>query len=77
MQENPGIVPRPLEFASDVLGVELWPKQQEVLSSLVEHRRVAVKSVNGLDKGFCAAVALLWFLHSHKNAAIFALQGAP
>lgn len=76
MQENQGIVPSPLEFASDVLGVELWPKQQEVLSSLLEHRRVTVKSGNSLGKGFCAAVALLWFLHSHKDAAI-ALSTAP
>ena len=76
MQEQPGIVPTPLEFASDVLGVELWAKQREVLSALVQHRRVAVKSGNGLGKGFCAAVALLWFIHAHKDAAI-ALSTAP
>ncbi|MCH8892028.1 MAG: hypothetical protein J4O11_07815 [Chloroflexi bacterium] len=76
MQEQPGIVPTPLEFASDVLGVELWAKQREVLSALVKHRRVAVKSGNGLGKGFCAAVALLWFIHAHKDAAI-ALSTAP
>ena len=76
MQEDPGIVPTPVEFATDVLGVELWSKQREVLNSLVDHRRVAVKSGNGLGKGFCAAVALLWFLHVHKNAAI-ALSTAP
>jgi len=70
MQEQPGIAPTPLEFASDTLGVKLWSKQQEVLGSLVEHRRVAVKSGNGLGKGFCAAVALLWFLHTHQDAAI-------
>ena len=61
MQEQPGIAPTPLEFASDTLGMKLWSKQEEVLGSLVEHRRVAVKSGNGLGKGFCAAVALLWF----------------
>ncbi|MCI0899854.1 MAG: hypothetical protein J4N70_02910 [Chloroflexi bacterium] len=76
MQEQPGIVPTPLEFASDVLGVELWAKQREVLGALVKHRRVAVKSGNGLGKGFCAAVALLWFIHAHKDAAI-ALSTAP
>ena len=47
-----------------------------MLDSLVKHRRVAVKSSNGLGKGFCAAVALLWFLHSHQEAAI-ALSTAP
>lgn len=76
MPGSSGIAPTPLEFASDVLGVKLWAKQQEVLSSLVEHRRVAVKSGNGLGKGFCAAVAVLWFLHTHKDAAI-ALSTAP
>ncbi len=76
MQGQPGIVPTPLEFASDILGVRLWAKQREVLGSLVEHRRVAVKSGNGLGKGFCAAVALLWFLYAHRDAAI-ALSTAP
>ena len=66
----------PVEFASDVLGVRLWSKQEEVLSSLLEHRRVAVKSGNGLGKGFCAAVAVLWFLHAHEDGAIV-LSTAP
>ena len=76
MEGPSGIVPTPLEFASDILRVNLWAKQREVLGSLVEHRRVAVKSGNGLGKGFCAAVALLWFLHAHKDAAIV-LSTAP
>ncbi|MCH8225952.1 MAG: hypothetical protein IIC97_08800 [Chloroflexi bacterium] len=76
MQGQSGVIPTPLEFASEVLGVKLWAKQREVLGSLVEHRRVAVKSGNGLGKGFCAAVALLWFIHVHKDAAI-ALSTAP
>ncbi|HZA25129.1 MAG TPA: hypothetical protein VFA32_21455, partial [Dehalococcoidia bacterium] len=48
----------PLDFAADVLGVELWSKQKEVLAALPQHRRVAVKSGNGLGKGFCAGVAV-------------------
>ena len=60
--EDPPIDPveSPLDFARDVLGVTLWSKQEEVLSALPIHRRVAVKSGNGLGKGFCAAVAVLW-----------------
>lgn len=76
MQEQPGAAPTPLEFATETLGVKLWSKQQEVLGALVEHRRVAVKSGNGLGKGFCASVALLWFLHIHQDAAIV-LSTAP
>ncbi len=65
----------PLVFASDVLGVKLWDKQQEVLAALPDHRRVAVKSGNGLGKGFSAAVAVLWFLHCHNPAIV--LSTAP
>ena len=68
--------PSPVAFAREVLGVELWAKQVEVLNALTEHRRVAVKAGNGLGKGFCAAVALLWFIHAHQDAAI-ALSTAP
>ena len=69
-------LPSPVAFAREVLGVELWAKQAEVLNALTEHRRVAVKAGNGLGKGFCAAVALLWFVHAHPGGAI-ALSTAP
>ena len=65
----------PLEFAKDILRVELWSKQEEVLSALFENRRVAVKSGNGLGKGYCAAVAVLWFLYCHDPAIV--LSTAP
>ena len=49
------------------------------MNSLLEHRRVAVKSGNGLGKGFCAAVALLWFLHTHdsRDESAIVLSTAP
>ena len=65
----------PLPFARDVLRVKLWSKQEEVLTALPSHRRVAVKSGNGLGKGYCAAVALLWFLYYHDPAIV--LSTAP
>ena len=66
----------PVAFARDVLGVDLWHKQDEVLKALAYSRRVAVKSGNGLGKGFCAAVAVLWFIHTHPEGAIV-LTTAP
>ena len=48
----------PEEFAREILGVKLWDKQAEVLSALPDNQRVAVKSGNGLGKGFCASVAV-------------------
>ena len=65
----------PTDFARDVLRVKLWEKQEEVLSALPVHRRVAVKSGNGLGKGFSAAIAVLWFLHTHNPAIV--LSTAP
>ena len=65
----------PLEFAKDILGADLWSEQQEVLQALPEHQRVAVKSGNGLGKGYSAAVAVLWFLHCHEPAIV--LSTAP
>ena len=65
----------PLPFAREVLNVKLWSKQEDVLSALTGHRRVAVKSGNGLGKGFSAAVAVLWFLYCHDPAVV--LSTAP
>ena len=65
----------PIGFAHEVLGVDLWAKQEEVLNALRDHRRVAVKAGNGVGKGFTAAVAVLWFLCSHQPATV--LTTAP
>ena len=65
----------PVEFARNILKVQLWSKQEETLAALTLNRRVAVKSGNGLRKGYCAAVAALWFLHTHNPATV--LSTAP
>ena len=65
----------PLAFARYILRVRLWHKQTEILNALPHHQRIAVKSGNGLGKGFTAAIALLWFLHTHQPA--IALSTAP
>ncbi len=70
-----GVADSPVVFAREVLRVDLWSKQEEVLAALPKHRRVAVKSGNGLGKGFCAAVAVLWFIHRHDPAIV--LSTAP
>ena len=65
----------PYYFARRVLGVRPWHKQHEILDALLTHQRIAVKSGNGLGKGFTAAIALLWFIHTHQPA--IALSTAP
>ena len=65
----------PVDFAQNVLQVKLWGKQVEILNALSSNRRVAVKSGNGVGKGFCAAIAVLWFLYAHDQAVV--LTTAP
>ena len=65
----------PVAFARYVLRVRLWHKQAEILDALPHHHRIAVKSGNGLGKGFTAAIAVLWFLHTHNPAIV--LTTAP
>ena len=65
----------PVLFAREVLGVDLWSKQEEVLEAVRDHRRVAVKSGNGLGKGFSASVAILWYLVCNDPAVV--LSTAP
>ena len=65
----------PVGFAHEVLGVDLWAKQEEILNAVRDHRRVAVKAGNGVGKGFTAAVAVLWFLCSHQPSTV--LTTAP
>ena len=72
---DPEALASPAKFAQEVLGVSLWEKQEEVLDALPRHRRLAVKSGNGLGKGFCAAAAVLWFIHCHDPAIV--LTTAP
>jgi len=62
----------PGAFARDALGIELWERQLEVLRSLRDHRRTAVKSGHNVGKTFVAAAAILWFLFTRPNGRVIA-----
>ena len=51
----------PVAFVEDVLGETLWSKQQEMLTALLDHRRVAVPSGFGVGKTFLAARAVAFW----------------
>lgn len=54
---------RPVEFCEEVLGVQLWEKQKEVLRRMVTNRRVAVRSGHACGKSFVVACAVIWWLY--------------
>jgi hypothetical protein len=66
------LLKHPLRFKNDpcgycqhVLGVELWDKQVEIVSALVKHKRVLVRSANAIGKSYIAACLALWFYETH------------
>jgi phage terminase large subunit len=60
----------PAAFARDVLGVELWERQLEILLAVRDHMRVAVSSGHKIGKSLLDAVVALWFFCTHDEARV-------
>ena len=51
----------PVAFACDVLGLDPWEAQRDVMRSVARHRRVAVRSGHKVGKTTLAAAIALWY----------------
>lgn len=60
----------PVGFARDVLGFEPWSKQVQVMESVRDHARTAVRACHGVGKTATAAQVALWFLKVHRNSRV-------
>lgn len=60
----------PVAFAREVLGVEPWFKQVEILEAVRDNMRVAVRSGHKIGKSNCAAILALWFYCSFEAARV-------
>lgn len=60
----------PVFFVREVLGIEPWGKQIEILEAIRDKSKVAIRSGHGIGKSFCVACAVLWFLFTHKNSKV-------
>lgn len=49
-------------WAEEVLGVELWSKQREMLKSVAENKRTAVKSCHSSGKSFTMGILACWWV---------------
>ena len=65
----------PSYFAKKILNKKLWPMQAEILQSVRDNMRTAVRSCHGIGKTFTAAMCILWFLYTHPKAIV--LSTAP
>lgn len=58
----------PVAFFREILGVEPWSKQVEVIEAIRDNKRVAVKSGHKVSKSHTAAGVALWFYCSFEDA---------
>ena len=65
----------PEYFTRKILGKTLWPLQAEILRSVRDNMRTAVRSCHGIGKTFTAAMCILWFVYTHPKAIV--LSTAP
>ena len=70
-QDNPN------GFARDVLEVDLWSKQEEILNSVRDNRQTAVSAAPSTGKSFAAAAAALWFLNSFPKSKVIVTAAPP
>lgn len=60
----------PVGFAREVLGVDPWHRQVEVLEAVRDDMRVAVRSGHKVSKSHTAAIVALWFYCSNADARV-------
>lgn len=60
----------PVLWAEDRAGLILWSKQKEILRSLVNNKRTAVKSCHSIGKTFISAVAAAWWIDTRFNSMV-------
>lgn len=67
----------PVAWAEQKLGLSLWSKQKEILESVRDHRKTAVKSCHGPGKSFTASIAGAWWEDVHPIGSSFLITTAP
>lgn len=60
----------PVAFAREILGVEPWSKQIEILEAVRDHKRVAIRSGHKVSKSHSAACLALWYFCSFPDARV-------
>jgi hypothetical protein len=65
----------PVWWVKNVLGAIPWEKQQEILNSVWDYPRTAVRSCHGVGKSFTAGEVILWFLYNFPRSIV--LSTAP
>lgn len=65
----------PVWWCEKILGGRLWSKQRQILESIRDNPRTAVRSAHSTGKSYAASHAALWWLYNHRPAVV--LTTAP
>jgi len=60
----------PVVFVREILGIELWSKQKEIIEGIRDNPRITVRSCSGAGKTVAAACTILWFLYCFRPATV-------
>ena len=60
----------PVYFLREILGVDPWEKQEEIIESVRDNDNTAVASGHGVGKTFISACTTLWFLVTHDQSRV-------
>ncbi len=60
----------PVFFVEHALGHVTWSKQREILRSVKENKKTAVRACHGSSKTFTAAEIAVWFLNCFENSKV-------
>jgi phage terminase large subunit len=60
----------PVVFAEQVLGIEPWVRQAEILRAVPQHPRIAVRSGHKVSKSNSAAILALWWVSTKRDSRV-------
>lgn len=67
----------PRAWCKDVLGIDLWSKQEDIFMATIENDHVAVRSCHGSGKSFSAALLACWWVSTRPIGDTIVVSTAP
>lgn len=67
----------PVSWAKEVVGVDLWSKQREILESIHNNKYTAVQSCHASGKTYLSAILTAWWIDTHPSDDCRVITTAP
>ena len=67
----------PVGWVQERLRQVVWSKQREIMLSIRDNRRTAVRSCHGVGKSHTASLVAAWWLDTHPPGEAFVVTSAP